>query len=274
MPDFKKAFKKLSDSMNSYIHTKRFIWLRNLTIALSYVVIGCVCFLAGFFLNRDDNLIYKNNINAMVNNGLIETTVPDTTGVPSVTTVPAQTTTEQTTTKISVNSVLISSNLLNDVILDNVKHTYSNVCDVEKKSDQLFVGKKTYKVSYDGVITAGIDPEEIQLSVDNDSRVIMVILPKAGIISHEIDEESCKITNKNDGFFGGPGPGHGPEAKEPENVDYSKAVEDQKILMEEKAISRGLYDDVYSHTEQVITDYLNRDPVVEKYYMIQYIIAQ
>ncbi len=271
MPDMKKTFKKISDSMNSYIHTKRFKWLRNLTIALSYTVVGCVCFLAGFFLNRDDNLIYKNNISAMVNNGLIETTIPtgsepDTTDVPSVTTVPAQTTTEQTTTKISVNSVLISSKLLDDVFFDNVKYTYSNVCDVEKKYDQFFMGKKSFKVSYDGIITAGIIPEEIQLSVDNDSRIITVILPEAGIISHEIDEDSCVVTNKNDSFFGG--------FDDTGDVDYSDAVEEQKILMEEKAVSRGLYDDVYDHTKQIISDYLTRDPVVEKYYTINYVIAQ
>ena len=61
----KNFFRKFSDSLDAYIETKQFRWFRRLIIALGFTVTGCVCFLAGFFLNRSDNMIYQSNINAM-----------------------------------------------------------------------------------------------------------------------------------------------------------------------------------------------------------------
>lgn len=260
----KERFKKISEKMDAYIKTKQFKWFRTLILVLGFIVTNCIAFLSGFFLNRNDNLIYKSNINAIVDGHGYGQTTQETcvTTVPQ--TVPVVTT--PATTRIEVKSFFLESKI-KGISVPDTQYTYSNTCNFENRSTvneiRIPLTKKSFKISYDGVITAGIDSSLISVSSDNDSKIISVILPEAAIISHDIDTDSFIISDKNDNMFN------------PINDDdYMSICTSQNDAMEQKALDDGLFDDVYSSAENTISTILNEDKTVADYYSIRFIISK
>ncbi len=260
----KERFKKISAKMDAYIKTKQFKWFRSLILVLGFIVTNCIAFLSGFFLNRNDNLIYKSNINAIVESQAYGETTQETcvTTVPQ--TVPPVTTTP--TTKIEVKSFFLESKITG-IPLSDTEYTYSNTCNFENRSKvndvHIPLTKKSFKISYDGLITAGIDSSLISVSSDNDSKIITVIIPEATINSHEIDTDSFIISDKNDNMF-----------NPINNDDYISICTSQNEAMEQKALDEGLFDDVYSKSEETISTILNQDKTVADYYSIRFIISK
>lgn len=258
--------KRQASRLNRLIRTKKFKWFRGLTLTLAFTATASVSFLAGFFLNRDDNMIYKSNISNSVNaqspSDFTDTSEPCVTTAP-----PAETTTEATTTRISVNGVLINSKLIENLDLEDEEYTYTNSADFKKRSNVKGMGvpltKKSFTVTYNGTVTAGIDVSMISVSADNDARKISVILPEAEITGHTIDEDSVKLTDVNDNWIN------------PINDDdYAYIIDGQKYQMEQNAINGGLLDDVYESTESAIKDYLMNDNTISEYYSINFVISK
>ena len=260
----KERFKKISAKMDAYIKTKQFKWFRVLILVLCFIVTNCISFLSGFFLNRNDNLIYKSNISAIVQSQVN----PETTPVTCITSVPHTDppVTTPVTTKISVNGVLIGSKI-SSVSIPDVEYSYSNSCNFENRNKvneiRIPLTKKSFKISYDGLIVAGLDSSLISVSADNDARIISVILPEAEIISHDIDTESFIISDKNDNMF-----------NPIESDDYITICTSQNESMEQKAIDEGLFDDVYGKAQDAISGFLNEDETISDHYSIKYVIAK
>ena len=262
----KKQTGTFSKKLDEYIHTKQFRWLRFLILLLGFIVTGCICFLAGFFLNRDDNMIYKSNINAITNQ--IQNTEPPVTTAPETTTITTTTElTTVTTAKPTVNGVLLNSRLKENLPDATAEYAYSNACNFENRNSigdvNIPLTKKSFTISYDGVITATLDSSLITLSVDNDAKTVTVIIPEAYIISHEIDESSFVISGKNDNIF-----------NPISNSDYTDICLSNNSKMEEKAISNGLYDKVYENAESEISDFLYEDELIAESYSINFIISR
>ncbi len=264
-----KKIKEFSSRLNTYIKTKQFRFFKTLIIILAFITTNCICFLAGFFLNRDDNMIYKNSIsrpiNAVADAGSLSTA---NTTAPSVTTAPETTeATTAATTKINVNGVLLDTKLSENLIIADTEYPYTNTCDFKNRDSinglDIPLTKKSFRISYDGLITAGIDTTQISISVDNDARTISVILPEASIKSHETFLDSIQISEKKDNWFN-------PITPE----DYTQICESQNELMEEKAILYGIFDDVYSDVETEIETFLMSDEIISEYYSINFIISK
>lgn len=58
-----------------------------------------------------------------------------------------------------------------------------------------------YIYSYDTVIKAGFDFEKIKYNVDENKKIIDVTLPKAEILSSEVDLDSFKIYHEEESIF-------------------------------------------------------------------------
>ncbi|MBP1592800.1 MAG: DUF4230 domain-containing protein, partial [Oscillospiraceae bacterium] len=231
----KNFFRKFSDSLDAYIETKQFRWFRRLIIALGFTVTGCVCFLAGFFLNRSDNMIYQSNINAMTRT--IEADPAEAadeqsgeSAAPAVTEETAATTTVTTTQapKETLSRELLDSYIYEDLKFQPYTYRYSNTAAFHNRTTIEDFGvpltKKSFTISYEGIITAGFDSEDIIVDNDDDNYIIRITFPEAYIISHEIDEDSFELENVQDNFF-----------NPITDYDLTSTCEGQNSRMEEQA---------------------------------------
>ena len=59
--------------------------------------------------------------------------------------------------------------------------------------------QKTFIITYNGSIKAGIDLKQAKISIDNDQ--LNITLPAAKILSHEIDENSIEVYDESSNIF-------------------------------------------------------------------------
>lgn len=134
-------------------------------------------------------------------------------------------------TKSDITADLISQRLTAVSELATVEYHYTNMGKFENQAD--FYGwtvpftKKSFIVSYDGVVKAGVDAAAIESSISG--KKITVTLPQSQILSHEIDEDSLEVFDETKNIFN------------PITIsDYTGFAADQKDAVEQKAIENGL----------------------------------
>lgn len=263
----KEKFRKISDAMDSYIKTNKFRMFRTLILVLGFTVTGCVCFLAGFFLNRDDNMIYKSNINAIERaSSETVTDAPEVTEAPEETEEAVQTTVTVTEPpKVTLSRELLDSYIYEDLEFAPFEYRYTNYADFKNRTTvsdfSLPLTKKSFTISYDGIISAGFSPDKIRIETDDDLYTIRITLPSAHILSHEILPDTFRLENVQDNFFN-------PITSD----DYMNICESQKFRMEQKAEADGIYKKMYSAAENEITEYLKRDSIIGTRYKIEFIL--
>lgn len=115
--------------------------------------------------------------------------------------------------------------------LATVSYNYTDLGQYESSKE--FYGTKLpfttskFLLTYDGIIKAGINMSGVQVSIEG--QHVIVVLPKATILSHEIDETSMKVFDEKNSVFN-------PFTVE----DYAGFYADQKARIEHKAIDKGL----------------------------------
>ncbi len=131
--------------------------------------------------------------------------------------------------------------------LTTSKYHYTNMAAFENQSElygiKIPLTQKKFILSYDGMIFAGLDLSDIDINYN--SEKIVVSLPKIKILAHEIDDNSIKIFDEKSSIF-----------NPIKILDYSNLHNDQKKLMEEKAIARGLFEEADKNAKSVIKEVL------------------
>lgn len=130
-----------------------------------------------------------------------------------------------------LDAVVVESRLVQISELATVSYQYTNVGQFSSSND--FYGvtipftTKKFILTYDGVIKAGVDLSQAQVSISGDN--VTITLPAARILSHEIFEDSMEVFDEKTSIFN-------PFTVE----DFASFQADQKAEMEEKALERGL----------------------------------
>ncbi len=126
---------------------------------------------------------------------------------------------------------LLASRLRSVQELVTVSYYYTNMGRFENQVD--FYGwkvpftTKSFLVSYDGFIKAGVDLSTAQAAVSGDT--VTVTLPAAKILSHEIPEDSIEVFDESHNIFN------------PIKIeDYTGFTKTEKQSVEQKAIEKGL----------------------------------
>lgn len=262
----KEKFRKISEAMDKYIETKSFKWFRTLILILGFTATGSICFLAGFFLNRQDNMIYQSNIRVMEREAAEEASLVNSTAVtevPEQTEEPVSSTVITTTEppKVTLSRELLDSYIYEDLEFTPYEYRYSNTAAFSSRSTLYDYGipltKKSFTITYDGIITVGFSPADILIDTDDELYTITVSLPEGYIISHEIDTDSFELENVSDSMFN------------PISLsDYVSTCEAQNEKMERRAEASGLYSKMYSEAEDEIREYLMRDGIIGAKYTI------
>lgn len=160
----------------------------------------------------------------------------------------------QTETEITAD--LIGQSLRSVQELATVEYHYTNMGRYENQLD--FYGwavpltKKSFIVSYDGVIKAGVDLTDMTVTVGEEK--ITICLPQAEILSHEIPEDSIVVFDETNNVFN------------PIQIeDYTGFTRDQKEGTEVSAVEKGLLTEAWDRARETIAGVLSLIPGVEKY---------
>ena len=156
----------------------------------------------------------------------------------------------------TISSDLINNRLEDAKELTTLKYHYTNMGQFQNQSD--FYGwkvpftTKSFIVSYDGLINAGVDLQEATVNVTG--KKIQITIPHAKILSHEIYEDSLQVFLEKDSIFN------------PIKIsDYNDFSLDQKKVVEEKAIEKGLLTEADKKSEEAIKDILRLDQSLKDY---------
>ena len=151
---------------------------------------------------------------------------------------------------------LLASRLRSVQELVTVSYYYTNMGRFENQVD--FYGwkvpftTKSFMVSYDGVIKAGVDLEQLQVSIGGGE--VTVTLPESRIISHEIPEDSLEVFDESDNLF-----------NHITIEDYTAFTRDQKSAMEQRAVDGGLLDRANQEARTAVDSLLRIMPGLEEY---------
>lgn len=164
----------------------------------------------------------------------------------------------QKTAKPVITSELLGQQLRFVQELVSVEYYYTNMGKFENQVN--FYGwkvpftSKSFIVSYDGVIKAGIDFSRLQITVDDFTRTITILLPESEILSHEIKEDSITIFDESDAIF-----------NHITIEDYVGFTQDQKETMAQEAIDNGLLTAASEKARTTIESFLLLLPGIEEY---------
>lgn len=161
---------------------------------------------------------------------------------------------------------IITSDLLGQQLrtvqeLVTVEYHYTNMGKFENQAD--FYGwkvpftSKSFIVSYDGIIKAGVDLSEVEPEVDDLDHTITITLPKSEIMSHEIPEDSIEVFDETHNIF-----------NQITIEDYTDFTKDQKEAVMQKAIDNGLLTSADEKARESVESFLTLIPGMDEYTLI------
>lgn len=133
---------------------------------------------------------------------------------------------------------------IGELATQSVYCTEVNVTDASRKLfgvDIPFTRSK-YIYSYDIVIKAGYDFEEIEWKADG--TTIKVKLPEARVLSSDIDMDSFKLYHEDESVF-----------RQITMTENNDAIKTMKEKAEKDSIAKGLLDNARSNAETILTGF-------------------
>lgn len=127
------------------------------------------------------------------------------------------------------------------------------------KDIPFFFTTKSFIAKWDGDIKAGVDISKVTAEVHELSKEIVVHIPKAQILSHEINDESIETLDEKNGLF---------NKIKVEDVREFDAI--SKEAMEQRAIENGILDKAFENAKEIIEKLINTDVVREQEYTITF----
>ena len=124
-----------------------------------------------------------------------------------------------------------------------------------------WITKKSFVQKWDGSIKAGVKLEDISVHVSG--NVITITLPRAEILSYEIDYGSVEVLDEKNNVFN-------PISVE----DKAKFDEETAEEMKARAIANGLLDKAQENAENIIASFLLASVENIQDYTIEFIIAE
>ncbi len=126
---------------------------------------------------------------------------------------------------------------------------YTNVQVIKNARElwgwQIPLTQSKYIFSYDGIIKAGLNFEEIDVAVDGSKKTVTVSLPEVKVLSNEIFTDGFEVYDESSSAFS-------PLKLE----DLNQAMTVLKAEAEEKALGNGLLESARQNAELLITGLL------------------
>ena len=121
----------------------------------------------------------------------------------------------------------------------------------------------SFIAKWDGSIKAGIDISQVTAEVNKEAKLIIVYIPKAEILSHEIKDESIETLDEKNGLF------NKIRVEDIRNFDMIS-----KEAMEQRAIENGILDMAYHNAKEIIYRLINTGVVEEEGYTVTFKVSE
>ena len=164
-----------------------------------------------------------------------------------------------------ITSDLLSQQIQSISELATVEYSYTNMGKFENQAT--FYGwnvpftTKSFIISYDGKIKAGIDMSQVEVKINN--RKISVNVPQAKILSHEIDEKSIEVFDETHNIF-----------NQISITDYNQFALDQKENMEKKVLEKGLIQEAQDKAETSIQTFIQSSNHLSEEYTFDFHVIE
>lgn len=173
--------------------------------------------------------------------------------------------TDKTTTVITID--LIKSEIKDIGELATIEYLYTNAAKFEDPKQIFGVNipftTKSFIAKWDGIIKAGVKIDKIIVEINDRKKEIIVHMPKAEILSHEIDNNSIETLDEEDGLF---------NKIKIEDVRSFDAI--SKDEMEQRAKDNGILDKAFENAKEIIERLVNNDIVQEQGYVIKFEVIE
>lgn len=111
--------------------------------------------------------------------------------------------------------------------------------------------------SFDGIIKAGYNFEQIEIEVDEEMKTVTIVMPEPYVLSNEINPESLKIYDEDKNLF------------TPLSIeDFGGKLEQVRDESEADAIAKGLFDNARVNAEALIRGFLSGMIDLDEYEII------
>lgn len=158
-------------------------------------------------------------------------------------------TVESSTTKLSFENI-------GELATQSAYCTQVTVEDKDQKFFNISVPftQTKYIYSYNVVVKAGYDFEEITYNVDDTAKTIKVQLPEVKILSTEVDTDSFQVYHEQTSAF-----------THVSLEESNKALDTMQKEAEENAIANGLYENARTNAEALLKGYFSAAYDLEEY---------
>lgn len=126
---------------------------------------------------------------------------------------------------------------------DTLPNGFEWLSKIMKKDIKIPGTKASFIYSYDGNILAGVDFATVKIEMEDDGDEVTVLLPKAEIISTNIDQDSFELYDEKNNIFN-------PVAVTDVTDSYADMIRDE----EQKAIETGLLDRANANAQTLMTN--------------------
>lgn len=158
--------------------------------------------------------------------------------------------------KISVNVETIKDGLndMGTLITQEYFFTQVETYTKEKKVLSFFNSESGFTYSYDGKVTAGIEFGNIDVSKDEEAKMIIVELPHSTIQDVNVDTSTFKVYSEKDSLWN-------PIKLE----DFNVSLAEFEKTAEKKALDNGILDKSDEQAKALITNFIRNFPNVSDY---------
>ena len=109
-------------------------------------------------------------------------------------------------------------------------------------------------MTYQGVIRAGLDFEQIRVSLDRLGKTVTLQMPPVRILSNEIDLESCEVYDEQNSIF-----------NKIDVSNYNASLSDMKSRAESQAKENGILEAAMTNAEALIRGMIKGAEGMEEY---------
>lgn len=161
---------------------------------------------------------------------------------------------------VTVNTEIIAEGLREMGILITEEYYFTQVEEyTSTKKWAVFESEASFTYSYDGVVSAGIDCNEIEIKKNDETKVITISIPTADILSVNIDHDSFKIYEEKNGIW-----------NKVNLESFNNSIIEFENAAKEKALEKDIINKADEGAQKMIESFVN-SLIDSEEYTIEYV---